>query len=158
MHNLFLGPAKYVMKNIWLSEKHAVLDRKDNTIIHDCVANAIVPTSVGRIPRKNLSGFASFTADQWKNWTIIYLVVALHDVIPDLDKKCWKMFVKMCILFCTSLISITDIEIEALTLSFELGQTVQDLYGEDAVTPNMRLHSFKGVHFRLWACLWVLAV
>ena len=139
MHNLFLGTAKYIMKNIWLSEKHAVLDRKDNTIIHDCVANAIVPTSVGRIPRKILSGFASFSADQWKNWTIIYSVVALHGVIPDRDMKCWKMFVKMCILFCTSLISITDIE-EAHTLSFQFGQTVQDLYGEDAVTPNMHLH------------------
>ena len=41
------------------------------------------PTNIGRIPRKVESGFATFTADQWKHWILIYSLYALHGVLPE---------------------------------------------------------------------------
>ena len=34
---------------------------------------------VGRIPHKMHSGFASFTADQWKNWVNYYSLLCVSD-------------------------------------------------------------------------------
>ena len=53
MHNLYLGTAKHMMKNLWLNEK-------DFQRIQDMVESMTVPQDIGRIPGK-ISGF---TADQ----------------------------------------------------------------------------------------------
>ena len=47
-----------------------------------------VSADVGRIPHKISSGFASFTADQWKNWILIYSLVALKNVLPVAVGNC----------------------------------------------------------------------
>ena len=54
-YNLFLGTAKHVMKNIWL--KNGFIQKQNNEKIHGVVENAYVPSSVGRLPIKILSGF-----------------------------------------------------------------------------------------------------
>ena len=39
----------------------------------------IVHSNIGRVPRKIASMFVAFTADEWKNWTLIYSLCALHE-------------------------------------------------------------------------------
>ena len=69
MHNLFLGIAKHTM-NVWKELK--IITTKDFAIIQERVNNMNPPPKVGRIPRKLESGFFSVTADEWKNWIILY--------------------------------------------------------------------------------------
>ena len=70
MHNLFLGSAKYLKKSILVN--HKIITESDFSIIQDLVDSIVVPSDIGRIPYKISSGYSSFTADQWKNWTIYY--------------------------------------------------------------------------------------
>ena len=42
------------------------------SIMQEKVDNMIPPPKVGGIPRKIQSGFVAFTADEWKNWIILY--------------------------------------------------------------------------------------
>lgn len=126
MHNLFLGTAKHVMKNIWMKEDNNVIDRQKFQYIHDVVQSVLVP-SVGRIPRKIMTGFSNFSADQWKNWTLLFSLVALNGVIPTNDLECWRHFVKMCTLICTPFLSLSDIE-QAHGHAIQFCQTVETVW------------------------------
>ena len=44
------------------------------------VDSFVSPNNVGRVLMKISSGFADFTAEQWKNWIIFYLLFALNDI------------------------------------------------------------------------------
>ena len=46
--------------------------------------------------QKISSAFAGFTADQWKNWTIIYSLYALRDILAPPHYHCWESFVIAC--------------------------------------------------------------
>ena len=52
----------------------------------------MVPSDIGRIPYKVRSGFSSFTADQWKNWTIHFSLLVLHDILSGENLECWRHF------------------------------------------------------------------
>ena len=52
-----------------------------------------VPIDEGRIPRKIESAMSGLTADQWKNWTCIYSLFVLHDLLPKEHLECWWLFV-----------------------------------------------------------------
>ena len=65
MHNVLLGTAHHnvsVWKTLGLLDLKKVQERVD----------AFVTPSDGRIPLKIQSGFSLFTADQWRNWTLLY--------------------------------------------------------------------------------------
>ena len=79
MHNLFLGTAKYCMQ-YWINKD--ILSKNDIGIIEKRVSSLIAPHNIGRLPNKISSGFAGFSADQWRNWTICYSSIALRDVLP----------------------------------------------------------------------------
>ena len=40
-----------------------------------------VPSDIGHIPHKIFFVFASFTADQFKNWIVHFSVIALRDTM-----------------------------------------------------------------------------
>lgn len=48
------------------------------------VDSMIVPSDIGRIPRKIAPSFAGFTAEQWKNWVILYFMLALRGMLSCL--------------------------------------------------------------------------
>ena len=135
MHNLFMGLAKHSM-SVWkdrgLLTPAAMLD------IQDTINNFEVPTDVGRIPGKIASGFADFTADQWKHWIIVYSLIALKNRLPDRNYKCWTKFVHACILFCSVRLTPNIIR-QAHTHIVEFCQEFQRLYGNAACTINMHL-------------------
>ena len=87
MHNLFLGIAKHTT-NTW--RKVGILQSNDLETIQSRVDCMVPPPKIGHIPRKIGSGFASFTADEWKNWILVYSVFALRDVLPQRDYQCWN--------------------------------------------------------------------
>ena len=80
MHNLFLGTAKHVVKNVWISEENPIIPKNLYGALQEKVDKCIVPSSLGRIPYKIASSFSSFTADEWKIWTMVLSLFALHDV------------------------------------------------------------------------------
>ena len=53
------------------------------------VTNLYFHPGNGRIPHKISSDFASFPADQWKNWTLIYSVIALKGILPGNYMQSW---------------------------------------------------------------------
>ncbi len=70
MHNLFIGTAKHVLKSIWMET--GIVTSHNLDMIQRRVDAAV---GIGRIPYKVASGhgFASFTADQWRNWVNYFL-------------------------------------------------------------------------------------
>ena len=94
VHNLFLGTTKMISQNIWLNR--GILTPQRFEVIQERVDSIVVPLGIGRIPHKIKSGFSSFTADQWKNWTLYFSLVALHDIIDEDDLECWRNFVLAC--------------------------------------------------------------
>ena len=58
------------MMKIW--KEQYILKDKDFEYLQEIVNRTKVPVCIGRIPFKLESNFASFTADQWKNWTCVY--------------------------------------------------------------------------------------
>ena len=125
MHNLFLGIAKHVV-SVW--KEKGVLSSQALVEIQQIVDSVEVPSSVGRIPAKITSGFADFTADQWKNWILIYSLVALKNVIPAADYLCWTAFVNACILLCSQKVTPDTIS-QAHDLILEFCQGFQEIYG-----------------------------
>ena len=136
MHNLFLGTAKYVFK-LWV--KKNLLSKKNLEILEQKIQLFDVGTGNGRLPHKIASNYGGYTASQWKNWTLIYSLFCLKDLLPERHIICWQIFVLACKWICSPIISKTDI-VKADLLFVKFGQKFEQLYGKKFVTPNMHLH------------------
>ena len=66
------------------------------------------PSSMGRIPHKIASSFSSFTADQWKTWTMVFSMYALHGVLEQEHLECWYLFVQACNIIVSPMLNIND--------------------------------------------------
>lgn len=125
MHNLLLGTAKHML-SIWKSR--GILSHKDFDLIQQKVDSFVTPHDVGRIPSKIASGFACFTADQWRNWILLYSQCSIKELLPPLDYYCWQLFVKACNLLCRRSITVAQLkEADMLILDFCLN--FEMLYG-----------------------------
>lgn len=89
--------------------KHSV--KKDLCIIEERISNLVAPHSVGRLPLKIGSGFSGFSADQWRNWTVLYSPVALRGVLPAQHLQYWLLFVKACTILCARCLRKSDLEL-----------------------------------------------
>ena len=135
MHNIFLGIAKHMMQ-VWRDKQ--CLSVTDFLTIQSRVDAINPPPNIGRIIRKIESGMSSVTADEWKYWILIYSPFALHKVLPDRDYKCWLLLVEVCKLLCQSTITRTEV-VHAHQLILKFCITFQELYGNNACTPNMHM-------------------
>lgn len=136
MHNLFLGTAKHMMK-IWT--ENGLITKDQMKVVQTRVDSIRVPSGIGRVPKKISSSFAGFTAEQWKNWVMLYSMFALRGILPQEHYVCWQTFVLSCFFLCRRQIS--DIELKkADLLLLKFCKKVQELYGPHTVTPNMHLH------------------
>ena len=117
MHNLFLGSGKHILKDVWIEK--GIIAEVQFTIILNRVDKVVSPPDVGRIPNKIRSGFASFTADQFKNWIIYFSVLALHDILVGDHFECWRHFVLACRYLCKSNITYNELKLaDALLMHF----------------------------------------
>ena len=103
------------------------------------VDSFISPADIGSVPMKISSGFAGFTAEQWKNWIIFYSLFALKDILPWQHYNCWHLFVKVCFLLCRRCITREQIQ-EADQLIFQFLPLFKQLYEAQKCTINMHLH------------------
>ena len=62
MHNLFLGSAKHILKDVWID--NGLISEHSFDVIQQRVDSIKIPTGLGRIPHKIRSGFSAFTMDQ----------------------------------------------------------------------------------------------
>lgn len=137
MHNLLLGTAKHTF-TLWV--KRNLLSTHDLDIIQDRSEKIFFPSDVGRLPLKIGSGFSGFTADQWRVWTTVLSPIVLKGILPDQDLACWLLFVRACSLLCSRIISKSNIETADQYLLL-FCKKYQNLYGNEACTPNMHLHT-----------------
>jgi hypothetical protein len=136
MRNLLLGTTKRMLK-IWKTS--GLLTDKDFKELQYRVNEMATPAGIGRLPLKIASGFAGFTADQLKNWNLIFSRFALTDVLPKDHLQIWKVFVKACSMLCKRNITIGDCEvIDRLLVQF--CKSVEKTYGKNKITINMHLH------------------
>ena len=136
MHNLLLGTSKHMM-NVWTTLK--LIDHKQLLTIQEIVDNFVTPSDVGRIPNKIASNFSAFTAEQWRNWTILFSLSALKDILPREHYNCWHLYVRACHLLCRRQISVREVQ-DADTLLNSFCVTFENLYGKEFCTINLHLH------------------
>ena len=136
MHNILLGSAKHIMM-LW--KESGMIADDHFASIQGTVDKFVTPADIGRIPHKISSGFSSFTADQWKNWTLIYSQVTLREILPDDHYCCWHRFVLACHFMCSRAISQAGVsQMDSYLISF--CRMVEELFGAGACTPNLHLH------------------
>ena len=137
MHNLFLGTSKKMFQ-LWNDLK--LFSNGQLKEIEEKIKSIEVPSDIGRLPMRISANSGSYTAEQWKNWTLIYSIYCLKGILPDEHFKCWQTFVLACKYFCQSVVSRTDLDIaDGLILKF--CKSVEVLYGKHVITPNMHLHN-----------------
>ena len=136
MHNLYLGTTKNMVK-IW--KELSILKAEQCDLIQERIDTMNVPFGIGRIPNKVHSKFSGLTADQWRNWTNVYSLYALRDVLPADDYLCWSLFVEASIVLCQYSISKGDLEYADDKL-IQFCKMFEELYGAEKCTPNMHLH------------------
>ena len=127
MHAVFLGLAKHSTKT-W--KERDIIGPTLYPLIQDRVDQMVIPSKIGRIPRKIGAGFASFTADEWKHWILIFSLYALFELIPEADCKCWGKFVLACRLLCLPVITRSQVN-EAHVILADFCRTFEMLYGKE---------------------------
>ena len=138
MHNLFLGTGKHILKNIWI--KLGLITDSQFDTIQKRVDRVVCPPDIGRIPNKIHSGFASFTADQYKNWIVYFSLLTLRDILSGADLECWRHFALACRYLCSREISQVQIAIaDALLMQF--CRRVERMYGKEVITQNIHMHA-----------------
>ena len=133
MHNLFTGTTKHLMKNIWLDGDNPLLKKNDLSVIQEKLDKIKAPSDIGRMPRKILSRYGGFTADQWKTFTTLFSIYALYAIL-------WRQFVLACSIIYSPVIT----EARALlahSFLLDFCQGLEQLYGKHRVTPYMHLHT-----------------
>lgn len=137
MHNLFLGSAKHVMKELWSKQEIISKDMLDE--MQKVTDSFHVPTDCGRIPRKLETNFSGFTAAQFKNWVTLYSIPCLYGKVEERYLECWRSFVIACRLLCKNSLERNDVHLaDALLMNF--CTKIERLFGARAVTPNMHMH------------------
>ena len=135
MHCLYLGITKRVLK-YWI--EHSVLQKEVFQDVEKNIENLIFPNTVGRIPKKIFNSYASFTADQFKNWSNLFSLPSLRNVLMNDHWECWKHFVIASRILCQQRLSKTNINLaDALLLQF--CRRMERLYKESSITPNMHM-------------------
>lgn len=107
MHNMFLGTSKRMFHQ-WVDS--GLITKRSLQHIQNIVQKFNVPIGIGRIPHKIASNFANLTADEWKNWTLLFSQIALHGILPEDHLKCWQLYISACRIYCSSVLTLSDID------------------------------------------------
>src|SRR2546423_2860185 len=99
-----------------------------------------VLTDLGRILGKIHSGegFSNFTADQWKNFFLIYATVVLWDHFSYINRKMLTYFVRVCTILVRRIVHFDDIK-EAHKGLIEIIKLIEEKYGKGKITLNLYL-------------------
>lgn len=132
---IFFGIAKHAFKT-W--KDLGILTTSDYEIIQSKVDLMNPPPKLGRIVRKINSGFASFTANEWKNWILIYSLHGLHGILSREHYHCWCIFVEACRTILLPVVTDTQVKRAHDLLIFNFNEFLR-LYGSKYCSPNMHM-------------------
>ena len=107
--------------------------------IQERINNAILPSDLGNLPTKIESAFHGFTADEWKNFTLIFSIYALKGILLSSHVECYRYFVIACQYICNRTINTNNLRIADIYL-MKFCKRFEALYGPEKLTPNMHLH------------------
>ena len=69
--------------------KNNLLTKKDFNALEEHIHLLFdVGTGLGRLPHRIASNYGGYTASQWKNWTLIYSMFCLKDLLPESHLRC----------------------------------------------------------------------
>ena len=136
MHNMLLGTCKHVM-DLWF--KLGIIGAHNLDKIQATVEGIVTPHNVGRVAMKISSKFSGLSADQWKNWVLIFSAIALKGNIPSDHYQCWLVYVRACKLLLSRSLTIeqTTSADQYLVL---FCKKFESLFGGEHCTPNLHLH------------------
>ena len=104
--------------------------------IRSRLGNAMMPSGLGHLP-SSISPGTFLTAEQWQNWTLYFSIYCLYyGLIPQEQLEYWRHFV----LACRKLSEFSVTEVVADTLLVCFCKKVKQLYGSEALTPNIHMH------------------
>ena len=135
MHNLYLGSGKHVF-DVWIDKK--ILSKQNLAVLQNRINEFKVPCDIGRVP-STMSCYKAFTANQWKYWITLYSSVLLKDLLPGDDYRCWKCFVRCCMIINSYCLKESDVTTAHLLLQ-EFCSQFEALYGQENCSFNMHLH------------------
>ena len=98
------------------------------------------PSEIGRIPHKIDvgEGFSNLTANEWKNFFLIYARVVLWDFLGREDRKILTHFSQACSILVRKIIT-TDNLNTAHNHLYKLLKLIETNYGKTLITPNLHL-------------------
>ena len=99
-----------------------------------------IPSDLGQIPSKIHcgEGFSNFTADQWRNFFLIYATVVLWDHLLAKDRKILTYFVRVCTILVRRIVEVGDMK-EAHEELIKIIELIEEHYGEEKITLNLHL-------------------
>ena len=145
MHNILLGTPKRIFHKQWVAS--GLIDSNSLEDIQKTVQNCTVPSGIGRTPRKITSNFSNLTADEWKNWTLLFSPIALQNILPQEHLECWQLYISACTIYYSSIITNDDIK-RASDLMKSFFVAAESLYGPSFLTINTHLHLHLADVFR----------
>ena len=120
-------------------KERGILTDQDFESLQEKVNRMEVPVNIGRIPFKIESNFASFKADQWRNWTCVHSLFCLQELLPSDHYSCRVLFVEACSSFLKPSITLESLETPDKKLC-EFCKAFEHLYCKEHCTPNMHMH------------------
>ena len=85
------------------------MNKCDLERIQEKVDMCITTSQIGQIPHKISSNFARLTANEWKNWTLLFSLLTLYGTLPEQHFVCWQLFVNACSIMSSAILSEDDI-------------------------------------------------
>ena len=121
--------------------KNDVISKAQFSHLQEFVDGVIVPSDVGRIPHK-------IDSQDSQVLQLINTRIGLHcsrflhsyGILPQEHLECWRRFVLACRFLCKRSLTMADVDLSDLLL-LQFGKHVQDIFGEEAVTPNIHMHT-----------------
>ena len=83
--DFFLGTSKKIL-TIW--KELGYLNKASLEKLQEKTNEFVVQCDIGKIPQKIASSFDGFTADEYKNWTILFSMYALKGIVPASENLC----------------------------------------------------------------------
>ncbi|PKK59494.1 hypothetical protein RhiirC2_820971, partial [Rhizophagus irregularis] len=132
IHCLFLGIAKWIVLQLRTINTKRMQNR--TKLIK-------VPADIGRIPYRidTGEGFSGFTADQWKNFILVYATTITWDLLRESDRAILANFVHACDILVCRTISINGLE-EAHKWLLTMIKLIEQNYGPEKISPNLHLY------------------
>jgi len=72
--------------------------------IQENVDKCVTTSQIGQIPHKISPNFSK-NANEWKNWTPLFSLLALHGILPQEYLTCWQLFVNACSIMSSTILS-----------------------------------------------------